>query len=132
MAHEQVVIRGGENFEEENIIKIRKAFRDVCLPLRLMKPNNNQREFEHFRLMANIRLFYLSVRQVEAITESSNFNRSQRDRIRKLLKPLMIISKELNSRFIDLNEGYLFPSELDRLNGLRNEWLNRLRSIYGL
>lgn len=132
LAHDQVVIRAGKNIDEENISKIRKDFREVSQPIRLMKPKINQKEFEHFRLMADIRLFYLSVRQVEAITESSNFNLSQRDRIGKLLKPLMIISKELNSRFIDLNEGYLFPSELDRLNGLRNERLNRLCCVYGI
>lgn len=130
--HDQIVIPSDKNSTEENISKIRRSFRNVCQPINMMSPKFNQKEFDHFKLMADIRIFYLSARQIEAITESTGFNLTQRGRIRQLLKPLMIKSKELDSRFTGLNKGYLFPSELERLNSLRNEKLGRLWEIYSI
>jgi len=130
LAHKQVRIGGGEAFEKENIRKIRKKFRKVSTPVQQMNPDQHQKEFEHFKVMANIRDFYLSVRQVESIVESADFNRARMDEVGKQLKPLLKRSEKLDERFTTLNKGYLYDSELERLNKLRNERLHHLCEIY--
>lgn len=129
--HNQVVLGSGQSFEKKDIGKIRGSFRKVSLPIHQINPLHHQQEFEHFKLMADIRLFYLSVRQVESIIESPEFTRSQINKVNEPLRTLVKASKELDSRFIVLNKGYLHDSELDRLNNLRNMRLKRLWGIYG-
>ncbi|MGH2643669.1 MAG: hypothetical protein ACRDE2_06965, partial [Chitinophagaceae bacterium] len=131
LSHNQEIIGSDTEFEKQDVAEIRNKFQQVSLPVKLINPKRNQKEFEHFKLMADIRLFYLTVRQVESITEASTFNRSERGSIGEMLKQIVENSKELNQRFIQLNKGYLFDSELTRLNNLRNERMNRLWNIYG-
>jgi hypothetical protein len=129
--HTQVVLGSGQSFEKKDIGKIRGAFRKVSLPIHQITPSHHQQEFEHFKLMADMRLFYLSVRQIESIIESPEFTRSKINKVEKPLRALVKASKELDFRFIVLNKGYLYNSELNRLNNLRNMRIRRLWDVYG-
>jgi hypothetical protein len=130
LAHRQVIIGEGKAFEEKNIERIRKKFHSVSEPVYQLNPTRHQQEFEQFKLMGDIRDFYLAGRQVESIVESTAFDRSKIDKVKNKLEPLVKISKKLDRRFITLNKGYLHDGELDRLNDLRNERLKELWNIY--
>lgn len=129
--HQQELIKTGETYSYENINNALNAFIEISKPLQEIEPSHNRREFAHYKLMADIRIFYLSVLRVESIVESDHFDRSKRQQIEKELEPLMRISKKLDYRFIAMQEGYLFNSELNRINELRNKRLNKLWSVYG-
>lgn len=131
LSHRQVVIGGGDAFIKKDIKKIQRTFQRVTAPLYRLEPNRHKQEFAQFILMADIRTFYLSVRQIESIIESSEFNRSKIGIVKQQLAKLINNSEELDHRFTVLHEGYLHEGELQRLNQLRNKRLNRLWDIYG-
>ncbi len=131
ISHKQKLIETGASFSYKKIEQVLKDFRRVSDPLEIMEPTLCRREFEHYKLMSAIRDFYLSVLRVESMVESDDFDRSKIKQIGKELRPLKRRAKALNYRFIALNEGYLFHSELDRLNNLRNIRLERLWARYG-
>jgi hypothetical protein len=88
--------------------------------LRSLIPTKNQQEFEHYRLMNDIRIHYLRYEEIEKTVNSSSFSFNQIPGILVQLKTLMIAGNELDRRFIGLNKNYLYPAELAQENELRN------------
>lgn len=83
-----------------------------------LKPLNNKEEFEHYRLMADIRVQYLTYSALEIELNSPTFNSA---RIPEIIKELrQIDTKKLDKRFIALNKYALYGAELDQENELRN------------
>lgn len=99
--------------------------------LRNLKPVKNQEEFEHYRLMADIRQQYLTYMSVEILANSPSFTPEQIPAAIKTLKSLH--TAELDKRFIKLNGNTLYPAELKEENDLRNAKIkvlyNRLAGI---
>jgi len=85
-----------------------------------LHPENNKSEFEHYRLMAGIRLHYLQFHDILQRVNAPAFNEAQVPGILQELKNLMINEEILNLHFNDLNENYLYPAELKEENDLRN------------
>ncbi|MNK17575.1 Glycosyl hydrolase family 20, catalytic domain [compost metagenome] len=83
-----------------------------------LKPLKNTEEFEHYRLMADIRVQYLTYSALEIELNSPNFNPQRIPEIIKELKQLD--TKKLDKRFIALNKYALYDAELDQENELRN------------
>ncbi|MGV8138938.1 MAG: family 20 glycosylhydrolase [Mangrovibacterium sp.] len=92
-----------------------------------LTPQNHVDEFEHLRLMIDLRAFYLDFKKVESIYESEQYNREMATKILPELKRLLAESERLNERFADLNKGFLYPDEIDEQNQIRNE---KLKNIY--
>ena len=92
-----------------------------------LTPNDHQKEFAHLRLMLDLRDFYLAFKQVESVYESDNYNREMGKVILPRLKKLLDESKDLNARFAELNNGFLYPDEIKQQNHIRNE---KLKNIY--
>jgi hypothetical protein len=88
--------------------------------LRSLIPTKNQQEFEHYRLMNDIRIHYLRYEEIEKRVNSSSFSLNQIPGILVQLKSLMVTGNELDKRFIGLNKNYLYPAELAQENELRN------------
>jgi len=89
----------------------------VAQTLNLLKPLKNQEEFEHYRLMTDIRIHYLQYEEIENVVNSTSFNLPD---ILSQLKSLIAAGDGLDKRFITLNKNYLYPAELTEENNLRN------------
>lgn len=91
-----------------------------------LKPVKNKKEFEHFILMSDLREFYLAFKEVESEYNSDDFTRSESKQLIPELERLRTESKNLNQRFSDLNKAFLYDSEINDQNRIRNKQLNVL------
>ncbi|MDB5135889.1 MAG: beta-N-acetylhexosaminidase [Mucilaginibacter sp.] len=96
----------------------------VAKTLNSLQPTRNLQEFEHYRLMTDIRIHYLKYEAIEKMINANAFNLNK---ILTQLKSLMATSNELDKRFIVLNKDYLYPAELAQENELRNV---KIRLLY--
>jgi hexosaminidase len=94
-----------------------KAAAKILFELQAVK---NKTEFEQYRLMADIRVQYLSYENIEAFVNSDKFDKSNIPEVLGKLKLLIDNSKKLDERFIALNKSYFQPEELKQENELRN------------
>jgi hypothetical protein len=92
-----------------------------------LTPKANVKEFEHLRLMHDLRVFYLAIKKVESIYESDTYNSEMKKELLSELSRLLAVSKGLNERFTNLNKGFLYPEEIEEQNVIRNE---KLKNIY--
>ena len=91
-----------------------------------LKPKKNIEEFEQYRLMADIRMFYLTYQKIEAEVNDASFSNSKIPSILMQLKKLLSDAKLIDQRFINLNKNTLYVSELQEENNLRNSKINLL------
>jgi hexosaminidase len=84
-----------------------------------LRPNKNQREFDHIKLMADIRIFYLRYQLLEK-TANEVSNKNKNGALIRDLANLLVFSKQLDKRFIELQKGFLNPSEIMEENTRRN------------
>jgi hexosaminidase len=91
-----------------------------------LKPSKSKIEYEHFKLMFDIRDYYLQYQLIEKQVNGPSFNETQRVVVLNQLKQLLAISEDLNKRFESLNKHFLNPSEIIEENSLRNYKVNGL------
>jgi len=92
-----------------------------------LKPEKNKEEFEHYKLMAGIRVHYLQFHEILQRVNSPAFTNAQIPAILQELKILQAGEESLDQKFNELNKSYLYPAELKRENDLRNQ---RIRLLY--
>ncbi len=92
-----------------------------------LTPKTNQKEFEHLRLMLDLRAFYLDFKKAEAFFNSNDYNLEQANTLLPELKRLLVDAEHLNERFSLLNAGYIQPEEIVEQNQLRTL---KLRNLY--
>lgn len=101
-----------------NILQLLDSAKLAVNQLYELKPLKNKEEFEHYRLMADIRVQYLTYMALEIEVNSVDFRES---RIPDILKQLQQIdTAKLDKRFIALHKHVLYDAELDQENQLRN------------
>jgi hexosaminidase len=93
---------------------------------RAFRPEKNITEFNHFQLMAEIRVFYLSYMEIEKEVNSDGFSRSKIPDYLTRLKTLVNEEPELDKRFRLLNQDVLYPAAIDEENNLRNQKIYNL------
>ncbi|HEY2349872.1 MAG TPA: beta-N-acetylhexosaminidase [Puia sp.] len=91
-----------------------------------LQPKINTTLFDHFRLMADIRVYYISFMEIEKEVNSDNFSRSKIPDYLTRLKTLMNSASDLDKRFSILNQDLLYPAAIDEENNLRNQKINNL------
>lgn len=91
-----------------------------------LKPAKNQEEYAHFKLMADIRNYYLSYQVIEKQVNQPEYGAAQKAEVLAKLRTLMGASKGLDERFAALNKDFLNPSEIESENQIRNV------KVYGL
>jgi hexosaminidase len=91
-----------------------------------LQPQKNKEEFEHYRLMADIRMLYLSYQNIEAEVNDASFSNSKIPSTLLQLKKLLSDAKLIDERFINLNKNTLYADELKEENDLRNSKINLL------
>jgi hypothetical protein len=95
--------------------------------LRNLRPQRNQREFGHYRLMADIRAQHLQLERIEAEANAPNFTTSAIPALLTRLRALLVADTALSRRFIALNEAGFYLPELQAENALRTA---RIRGLY--
>lgn len=91
-----------------------------------LNPAKNKPEFEHYRLMADIRVQYLKYMQIEVAVNALDFDPGTIPSLLKQLKALP--TKEIDKRFIKLNQDSFYLPELKTENALRNKKIELLYS----
>jgi hypothetical protein len=92
-----------------------------------LHPLNNKAEFEHYRLMTDIRVHYLQFHYILERVNSPSFGSEQVAGVLQELKSMMKEEETLSARFDELNKDYLNASELKQEDELRNI---RIRLLY--
>ncbi|HVY75363.1 MAG TPA: hypothetical protein VG890_11065, partial [Puia sp.] len=107
--------------------------RQAAAILHSLKPSKGEPEFEHYRLMADIRLFYLEYQGIGAEANAASFTSDQVPALLTRLKQLKAKEAGLNKRFAELNKAGLYPAEIAEENQIRNQKIdllfNRLAGI---
>ena len=107
------------------------ALTDSCVAasrvLHQLQPSANTREFGHFRLMADIRVQHLRFLEIEQEANSTAFTKAGLPGLVRRLRSLLAEDSLLSQRFIELNKGEFYLSELREENELRSV---RIRELY--
>ncbi|MDB5118337.1 MAG: beta-N-acetylhexosaminidase [Mucilaginibacter sp.] len=85
-----------------------------------LKPVKDLEEYEHFKLMADIREYYLQYQVIEKQLNDPSFKVATTPVVIEKLKTLLAASKGINDRFSLLNKGYLNPADIEYENQVRN------------
>jgi hexosaminidase len=98
--------------------------------LRALHPVRNEKELDHYRLMADIRVQHLRFLEIVGEANSQGFNADSIPAVLQRLRALMAENKVLSQRFIDLNRDDFYLPELEEENRLRSvtltDFYNRL------
>jgi len=86
--------------------------------LESLKPLENKTEYDHYRLMAAIRIQYLKYMVIENKANAPDFTEQMIPELIANLKALD--TKVLDREFIRLNKNMLYPGQLKEENELRN------------
>jgi hexosaminidase len=92
----------------------------------MLRPEKNIKMFNHYQLMADIRVYYLNFMEIEKEVNSENFSRSKIPGYLTRLKVLMNREAELDKRFRILNQDVLYRAAIDEENNLRNQKIHNL------
>ena len=92
-------------------------------------PKKNIKEFEHLRLMLDLRVEYLKFKTVETKFQSNSFTRKDAVKLLECTKKLISAAELLNARFYLLNKGFIHDEEIKRMNKDRVSKLHSLHEI---
>jgi hexosaminidase len=116
-------VKEKENFSLSQLVD---SARQSLRWFQTLTPSKNSKEFAHYILMAEIRLFYLQVLQIEAEMNTDEYTVASHEKFEARLKLLKNKSLYLNQNFSDLNKDFLYASEISKENDQRNYKLNEL------
>ncbi len=115
----QVNNRANTEKERDQSVSLRDRLYD-------MVPRKNKKEYEHLKLMFDIRVQYLEFKVLESVMNSSDFTRSKAPALLKEMEQKVLgPSRDLEKRFIQLNQGYLKFPELEYQNAFRMRKINQ-------
>ncbi|HEY4109546.1 beta-N-acetylhexosaminidase [Puia sp.] len=95
--------------------------------LRTLHPQKNSSEYEHYLLMADIRVEHLLFERIESEANAPGFGAGAVPALAARLRALLDTETILARRFIALNKEAFYPAELDHENELR---AFRMRELY--
>jgi hypothetical protein len=121
------VIQGAIADSSMSIGELLDSARLAAKTLASLQPSKNKNEFEHYRLMGDIRVQYLTYEQIEAFVNSDQFSQKELPATLARLKTLLANTEKINQRFLALNGRYFHTEELRQENELRNA---RIRLLY--
>jgi hypothetical protein len=91
-----------------------------------LKPQTNADEYEHFKLMKDIRVNYLAFKQIETIVNSKEFKKDNIPEVLAQLEDLMSKDDALKVRFTSMNKDLLYANQINEENRVRIERVNIL------
>ncbi|MCG9793109.1 family 20 glycosylhydrolase [Flavobacterium algicola] len=113
------LISNGKPAKSESVAAIKEKYNAVRTGLFDLNTKQHKAELDQFKLMADLRIHYLDFKEVESKYNSTSFTSSQAPQLMKELEVVLSDAKKLDKRFIKLNKGFLYDSELKEQNELR-------------
>ncbi len=114
------LIVNGKPASSTSIRDMRDTVASAVAKMKTLKALKNNNEFEHLRLMLDLRDHYLAFKEVESRFNSPDFSTDDRAGIAAELAPLIRDSRKLDKRFARLNKGFLYDTEIAEQNIIRN------------
>ncbi|HXB05932.1 MAG TPA: beta-N-acetylhexosaminidase [Puia sp.] len=118
-------------FTRDRALTFWQALKDTSatavVTLHSLQPQRNKEEFEHYRLMADIRAQHLRFEKIAADANAPGFTQGDVPILLTRLRALLAEAPALDQRFIALNRNAYYPAELDHENELRTA---RIRDLY--
>ncbi len=121
----ELIVNGKPQYSA-TIAEMRSQTKEAKTILYQLHPTKNEKEFEHFRMMIDLREYYLAFKEIKARYNSDNYTLGDAEKLIPGLEKLLAESKVLDQRFYDLNKGFLHDAEIHDQNQLRNLDLNNL------
>lgn len=84
-----------------------------------LKPKNNKTEFEHLKLMFDIRVNYLKYKVLESVYQSESYDRSKAKGLLSEIDEILQTEKKLDKRFASLQKGFITDREIAHQNEIR-------------
>lgn len=119
LSEKQEIVHSGKNARgqsAEAMLQQASATRDKLYTL---KPKKNKTEFEHIKLMFDIRVNYLRFKTLEAIYQSDDYNRSKAKKLLPEINEILNYEKKLDKRFTALQKGFITDREIIHQNEIR-------------
>lgn len=117
------LIANGKPATSPSIKAMRETVEEAVEKMNTLKPVSNTDEFEHFRLMLDIRLHYLRFKEAEARFNAPGFSSDDKEGVVADLEKLIEETRSLDKRFARLNKGFLHEAEIAHQNMIRNRKL---------
>ena len=111
----------GKPVKSQDIATMIAANDKVRAVLNALRPIRNEKEILHFRLMADLRDYYLQYKAALAKYNGDGFGIESAASLLPTLKALVASAKELDQRFTTLNKGFLKDQEIQKQNQVRNQ-----------
>ena len=86
-----------------------------------LKPKANRQEFDHLRLMVDIRRYSLAVKEIASRAEADGFRPAKAPALARRLRRILKDGKKIDRQFDALNGEYLKKAELTRERTTRNK-----------
>lgn len=115
----QELIKDGIPTKSSSINDLLNVTENIKKILDDLSPRKNKMEFEHFRLMIDLREFYLKYQELKSTYNSPDFSRNKAIDMLPQLELLIKQSKKLDKRFYNLNKGFLYKTEIEQQNEFR-------------
>ena len=113
--------------KELTVAMLRDSVRSHQNILNTLTPKANKTEFEHFRLMTDIRENYLTFKLLEIFVNSPEFNSSNLNEVTAQLEEILKKDEKIKVRFTELNKDLLYPGQIAEENRVRIE---RVKLLY--
>ena len=91
-----------------------------------LTPKSNEDLFEQYRLMNDIRIYYLRFLKIEKEVNADSVKEPNLPAYVGRLKELMKQEPQLNRRFTKMNQSLLYPAAIEEENDLRNQKIHIL------
>lgn len=121
------VVQGEVSKPELSIKSLRDSAITAAKQLKALNPIKGKEEFKHYRLMADIRVYYLTCLMVESEMNKATYTTADAKKLLSLLDTLE--PEKLDKRFKRLNKNLLNLSEISVENELRNARFNYLKEL---
>ncbi|PRX51637.1 family 20 glycosylhydrolase [Salegentibacter salegens] len=113
------LIQNGKPEKSKSIEQMQFDYGQLNEKLNRINPKRNITEFNHLKLMADLRMHYLKFKAIEARYNSPEFSIDQTPELAEELENIFDEAKVLNRRFTALNKGFLYDSEIKEQNDIR-------------
>lgn len=115
----QELIKDGIPVKSGSINELLGETEKIRNTLYALSPQKNKMEFEHFRLMIDLREFYLKYQKLKSIYNSPGFSGDMAKEMLPQFELLIKQSEQLDKRFYKLNQKFLYKSEIEQQNEFR-------------
>lgn len=122
----QELVRNGKDAKGTTMAQVIENCKELKKKFDKLSPQQYSSEFEHYRLMLDLRINYLNYKEVEFIYNSENYDVTQAAGLAQRLNKIISEADKLDKRFIYLNKDYLKPGQAEDINTLRTEKMKEL------